>query len=450
MRTKKGIRPVAILPLGFLGLILVGTVLLSLPIATVDRTSIGVFDAWFTATSASCITGLIVTDTSATFSMFGQVVIIMLIQFGGLGFMTMATLLFLSIRKRISLKERLTIAESLGENKLSGIVRLGRNAAIITFGCELIGAALLSIRFIPMLGWSKGIWYSVFHSISAFCNAGFDLMGRVTGEYSSFTALHGDLLVNLTLIGLIVVGGLGFAVIMDLGAFRRTRHLSLHTKLVLFTTLVLLFAGALLFFILEYDNTGTMQGMSVGEKALASLFQSVTCRTAGFNTVDQAALTDSSKLLSSILMFIGGAPAGTAGGIKVTTVALLALTLRSFLRGHSDINVFRRRVSPALVQRSLCIFIIGILMMMSASMIVSFSQISSGSSFIDVFFELASAVGTVGVSTGVTAEATAMTRVVLCLFMFAGRVGPLTLVLSLSGKSDDSTLRYPEGSIMVG
>ena len=450
MRTKRGIRPVAILPLGFLGLILVGTVLLSLPIATVDRTSIGLFDAWFTATSASCITGLIVTDTAVTFSMFVQIVIIMLIQFGGLGFMTMATLLFLSIRKRISLKERLTIAESLGENKLSGIVRLGRNAAIITLGCELIGAALLSIRFIPMLGWSKGIWYSIFHSISAFCNAGFDLMGRVTGEYSSFTALHGDLLVNLTLIGLIIVGGLGFAVIMDLGAFKRTRHLSLHTKLVLFTTLVLLSVGALLFFVLEYHNSGTMQGMSVGEKALASLFQSVTCRTAGFNTVDQAALTDSSKLLSSMLMFIGGAPAGTAGGIKVTTVALLALTLRSFLRGHSDVNVFRRRISPALVQRSLCIFIIGILMMMSASMIVSFSQIGSGSSFIDVFFELASAVGTVGVSTGVTAEATAMTKVVLCLFMFAGRVGPLTLVLSLSGKSDDSTLRYPEGSIMVG
>lgn len=450
MRTKKGIRPVAILPLGFLGLILVGTVLLSLPAATVDRTSIGVFDAWFTATSASCITGLIVTDTAATFSMFGQVVIIMLIQCGGLGFMTMATLLFLSIRKRISLKERLTIAESLGENRLSGIVRLGRNAAIITFGCELIGAALLSIRFIPMLGLSKGIWYSVFHSISAFCNAGFDLMGRVTGEYSSFTALHGDLLVNLTLIGLIIIGGLGFAVIMDLGAFRRTRHLSIHTKLVLFTTLVLVAAGALLFFVFEYNNSGTMQAMGVGEKALASLFQSVTCRTAGFNTVDQASLTDSSKLLSSMLMFIGGAPAGTAGGIKVTTVALLALTLRSFLRGHSDVNVFRRRISPALVQRSLCIFIVGILMMMSASMIVSFSQIGSGSSFIDVFFELASAVGTVGVSTGVTTEATAMTRVVLCLFMFAGRVGPLTLVLSLSGKSDDSTFRYPEGSIMVG
>ena len=450
MRTKKGIRPVAILPLGFLGLILVGTVLLSLPAATVDRTSIGVFDAWFTATSASCITGLIVTDTAATFSMFGQVVIIMLIQCGGLGFMTMATLLFLSVRKRISLKERLTIAESLGENKLSGRVRLGRNAAIITFGCELIGAALLSIRFIPMLGLSKGIWYSVFHSISAFCNAGFDLMGRVTGEYSSFTALHGDLLVNLTLIGLIIIGGLGFAVIMDLGAFRRTRHLSIHTKLVLFTTLVLVAAGALLFFVFEYNNSGTMQAMGVGEKALASLFQSVTCRTAGFNTVDQASLTDSSKLLSSMLMFIGGAPAGTAGGIKVTTVALLALTLRSFLRGHSDVNVFRRRISPALVQRSLCIFIVGILMMMSASMIVSFSQIGSGSSFIDVFFELASAVGTVGVSTGVTMEATAMTRVVLCLFMFAGRVGPLTLVLSLSGKSDDSTFRYPEGSIMVG
>ena len=303
MRTKKGIRPVAILPLGFLGLILVGTVLLSLPAATVDRTSIGVFDAWFTATSASCITGLIVTDTAATFSMFGQVVIIMLIQCGGLGFMTMATLLFLSVRKRISLKERLTIAESLGENKLSGIVRLGRNAAIITFGCELIGAALLSIRFIPMLGLSKGIWYSVFHSISAFCNAGFDLMGRVTGEYSSFTALHGDLLVNLTLIGLIIIGGLGFAVIMDLGAFRRTRHLSIHTKLVLFTTLVLVAAGALLFFVFEYNNSGTMQAMGVGEKALASLFQSVTCRTAGFNTVDQASLTDSSKLLSSMLMF---------------------------------------------------------------------------------------------------------------------------------------------------
>ena len=290
----------------------------------------------------------------------------------------------------------------------------------------------------------------MFHSISAFCNAGFDLMGRVTGEYSSFTALHGDLLVNLTLIGLIIIGGLGFAVIMDLGAFRRTRHLSIHTKLVLFTTLVLVAAGALLFFVFEYNNSGTMQAMGVGEKALASLFQSVTCRTAGFNTVDQASLTDSSKLLSSMLMFIGGAPAGTAGGIKVTTVALLALTLRSFLRGHSDVNVFRRRISPALVQRSLCIFIVGILMMMSASMIVSFSQIGSGSSFIDVFFELASAVGTVGVSTGVTMEATAMTRVVLCLFMFAGRVGPLTLVLSLSGKSDDSTFRYPEGSIMVG
>lgn len=180
--------------------------------------------------------------------------------------MTMATLLFLSVRKRISLKERLTIAESLGENKLSGIVRLGRNAAIITFGCELIGAALLSIRFIPMLGLSKGIWYSVFHSISAFCNAGFDLMGRVTGEYSSFTALHGDLLVNLTLIGLIIIGGLGFAVIMDLGAFRRTRHLSIHTKLVLFTTLVLVAAGALLFFVFEYNNSGTRRPWALGKR----------------------------------------------------------------------------------------------------------------------------------------------------------------------------------------
>ncbi len=445
-RYHKGISPIRILPLGFLCVALTGALLLMLPIASRGE-PLSFFDALFTATSASCVTGLVVVDTGTHFTLFGQIVILALIQMGGLGFMTAATLLFRATRKRISLRSRMTLAESFGEDRLQGIIHLCISAAKYTFFIEACGAALLCLRFVPDYG-LHGVWLSVFHSVSAFCNAGFDLMGG----FSSLTRYVGDPLVNFTIMALIVTGGLGFSVIAELREQRRFSRLSMHAKLVLLTSGALILFGAVLFLVFEAGNPATMGGLTAPQKALAALFQSVTCRTAGFNTIPQETLTDASKFLSSILMIIGGSPAGTAGGIKVTSVAVLLLTAHACIRNHRDTELFGRRLSAVSVRRALCLAIIAVLVLSAALIGITLAEQHSHANldFLDFFFEATSALGTVGLTAGLTASASTFTRAILCAMMYLGRAGIMTIALAIGGRTDDPAVRYPEGNILIG
>lgn len=448
-RAAKKFSPIRVLPLGFALMIAVGTALLMLPAASKSGEALPFLSALFTATSASCVTGLVVADTGTYFSLFGQIVILLLIQLGGLGFMAAASILFLLVGKRISLSERLTLAEAFGENRLQGIVPLAVSACALTFGFELIGAVLLSIRFIPAFGAARGIYYGIFHSISAFCNAGFDLMGN----YSSFTAYTGDPLVCFVLMALIVAGSLGFSVLLDISRAKRFSALRLHGKIVLFVSAVLLFGGALFILLFEYGNPATLAPLSFPQKLLASLFQSVTFRTAGFNTIDQSAMSDASKALGCVLMLIGGAPAGTAGGLKLTTAAVLFCAVRAQLKGRNDVEIFRRRVPEGTLRRSLCITAIGLTLFVIG--IISVSLMERGApgasiGFLDQAYEVVSAMCTVGLSVGLTAAAGSGTRIALILLMFTGRVGMLTMALSLTARHEDSGLRMPEEDILVG
>lgn len=443
--SRKGIRPIRVLPAGFLAVILLGAALLCLPGATVGPGRMRFFDALFTAVSATCVTGLVVVDTGTYFTGFGQAIVLAMIQLGGLGFMTVAAALFSLTRRRVSLRERMVLAESFGEERLQGVLRLSRAAAAVTLMIEGIGAALLAVRFVPQFGWGQGIWCAVFHSVSAFCNAGFDLMG----SYRSLTGYTGDWLVNLVIIALIALGGVGFSVLLRLGK----RRLNLHARLVLMATPVLLLGGGTLITLLEYDNPATMGTLSAGEKWLAGLFQSATLRTAGFNTIDQFGQRETTKLLGVLLMLVGGAPAGTAGGLKITTLMVLFLTVRQFLRGRSETTAFGRTLPQETVRRSLCIVVLGLALLLGVT--VAISLIEEGKPggdlpFLDQLFEATSAMCTVGLSTGLTAVGTDATRALLCLLMFAGRVGLLTLALSLVDGRAQPLIRYPQEDVLVG
>jgi trk system potassium uptake protein TrkH len=444
---KRTIRllPTQVLVLGFASMIIMGALLLTLPVASSTGESIGFLNALFEATSAVCVTGLVVVDTGDDLSLFGQLVIITLIQMGGLGFMTMATMVFLLLGKRITLRERLVIQEALNEFKLQGVVRLTRNIIGITFLIEGIGALILALRFVPMYGWGKGLYFSVFHAISAFCNAGFDLMGG----YRSFTDFTDDFIVNFTIMGLIVCGGLGFSVLLDIYRNRHFRKWSLHTKLVVCVTAALITMGALFFFIVEFNNPATLGSQNWRGKILGALFQSVTPRTAGFNTIDQASLTNASKFMTIILMFIGASPAGTGGGIKTTTASVILLAVLSVIKGRRDVEVFGRRISYAIVNRALAIAVISFILLVSVSMVLSLLEPYP---LVDVLFETASALGTVGLATFNNSDLSDISKIFIIMTMFAGRVGPLTLTLAFAKRmaSDTGNVKYPEGKVMVG
>jgi len=445
------IAPVQVLALGFFSIIFIGAILLTLPISSRTGVSLNFLDALFTSTSAVCVTGLVVVDTVTFFSLFGQLVVIGLIQAGGLGFMTLATLLFMLLGKRISLRERLVIQESLNESTLEGLVRLVRNAAIVTFSIETIGALLLMTRFIPVYGVVKGIYYSFFHAISAFCNAGFDLMGQA----GSLTAYRGDFIVSGTVMMLIVLGGLGFKVIIDIYRKRNFHKLSFQSKLVLCATTFLILFGALGFYIAEIGNIKTLGDPTIPDYArpLMAFFQSVTPRTAGFATMPQGELTSVGKLLTMTLMFIGASPAGTGGGVKTTTISVIAFMVISVVRGKQDLNIGKRRISQEILSRALTIvFVSALLVFVVAIAVMSFEGIKAGMSFENVLFETLSAFGTVGLSTGITSSLTAASKMCLIITMFAGRVGPLTLILAIASKvaNDRTKIRYPEEKIMVG
>ena len=446
MYRRNGFNPLPVIAAGFAGLILAGSVLLSLPIACAGPGHVSWFDALFTSTSAVCVTGLVVRDTGTAYSAFGHVVLLILIQIGGLGFMTFATLVFRLMGRTISLRGRMIMRDSLNEDVLGGVVQLVQWVVGSTVCVELAGALLFSVRMIPMYGVGKGLFYAVFHSVSAYCNAGFDLFGG--GR--SLTGFSEDSLICLTAVMLVVIGGLGFGAINDMLKHRRFKKLRLHTKLVLVSYGALMLMSFLLVLMLEWDNPATLGNMPVGQKLLNALFQSVTLRTAGFNTYDQRAQRDVTKLICCFMMLIGAAPASTGGGIKVTTLAILILTVRMVARGESSIKVFGRRIESSVIQRTVTIVFIALALVFVD--VCALSILQPGADFLDLLYECASAMGTVGISAIGSAALRPFARILIILTMFTGRVGPLTLALLFMKKQGHAreTINYPEEHVMIG
>lgn len=436
--------PPKILVLGFALIIILGAFLLTLPIATVDRQGLTWINAFFTSTSATCVTGLVVLDTGTTFTMFGQLVILSLIQVGGLGFMTFSTLFAIILGKRITLKERLLLQESLNNLTISGIVRLAKRILFFTITFELMGAILLALRFAYDMPISKAIYYGFFHSVSNFNNAGFDLMG----EFGSLTSYVDDPLVTLVVCVLITTGGIGFIVMNEIYEYRRTKRLSLHTKVVLMTSGTLLLLGTVIIFFLELNNPKTLQPLSWSGKLLASLFQSVTPRTAGSNTLNIPDLTQSTLFLVIILMFIGASPGSTGGGIKTTTFATLIGAVGSQIKGKEDVQFFKRRIEYEVIYKALTVTICGLFLVMIVTMLLTVTE--PGKEFLMILFETVSAFGTVGLSMGLTPELSPFGRAIIIFTMFAGRVGPLTIAFAITRRRKPDTFRYAKGKLMIG
>jgi trk system potassium uptake protein TrkH len=436
--------PPKVLVLGFAIIILLGGFLLHLPAATVDGQGLPWLDALFTSTSATCVTGLVVVDTGTTFTLFGQLVILSLIQVGGLGFMTFATFFALIIRKRISLRERLLLQESLNQLSIEGIVRLAKMILIFTAIIELTGGLLLAIRFSFDMPLGRALYFGLFHAISNFNNAGFDLMG----EFASLTAYVEDPLVTLVVCALITLGGIGFMVMSELYEYRHTRRLSLHTKVVLVTSALLVGVGTLLIFFLEYNNPKTLQPLSMMGKFLGSLYQAVTPRTAGSNTLNIPDLQQSTLFLIIILMFIGASPGSTGGGIKTTTFATLIGAVWAQIKGKEDVIFFRQRILSHMIYKSLTVTLSGLFIVVAVTMFLSITE--QGAEFLMLLFEATSAFATVGLSMGLTPNLTPPGETIIMLTMFAGRVGPLTIAFALAQRKQKEYFRYPKGKIMIG
>lgn len=438
---------VRIIAMGYLMVILIGTLLLMLPFSTSAGESTGFFTALFTATSATCVTGLVVVDTATHWSTLGHVIIMIMIQIGGLGFMTMGVFLAMVLKKRISLRTRGLLQESMNYMQMGGVIRLVRTAFRGTFLIEGIGAVLLTARFIPVFGAAKGIWYGIFHSVSAFCNAGFDLMGEYSGEYSSFVEFYGDILINTVVMALIILGGIGFFVWSDLkkNGLHWKKYM-LHTKITLVSTAALLIAGTVLYYIFESGNL--LAGMSVKDKMLAAAFSSVTARTAGFNTIDTGALTNASKLLTMLLMFIGGSPGSTAGGIKTVTALILVVYVWSNLRESKGVHIFNRRLDDDVIRKASNVVVISLLMAVISVIFICFKQPSLPVE--DVMFEVFSAIGTVGMSTGLTRDLSLASRIVIILLMYCGRIGSMSFALSFMERKKAAPVQLPVEKIMIG
>lgn len=437
--------PVRFLALGFASMILLGAFLLMLPIASRAPGGESFINALFTATSASCVTGLVIADTYQNWTIFGQIVIICLIQVGGLGFITIGSYIALLLKYKLGLKERELVHESVNTIEIGGVFRVVKRIIHGTFMIEFIGAFILAIRFIPRFGWARGIYFAIFHSISAFCNAGFDLMG-INEAYSSFVSYEGDWIVVLTLCALILIGGIGFLAWDDI---RRNglcfRKYFLHTKLVLIVTTILTVFGTILFLIVEKD--AAFANMTSGERFLGALFSAVTPRTAGFNTVDTAGLSSAGKMLTMLFMFIGGSPGSTAGGCKTTTVLIMFLYMISMIRSRDSVQVLGRRLSQEAIQKANAVVLINTMLILIASMLIFCNQ---SLPFEDVMFEVFSAMGTAGMSTGITRDLTQVSRIVIICLMYFGRLGSLSFALVFARKKTTAKLNCPEEKIVVG
>lgn len=437
---------VQIIALGFFLVIACGTALLMLPVASKDGESAGFITAMFTAVSCSCVTGLALADTWTQWTFFGQGVMLTLIQIGGLGFMTIATLFFRLMRRRMSMRERAVMAESISVGgRVARIMEISSTVVIGTLIFEGTGAILLAIRFIPQYGVGLGIWFAVFHSVSAFCNAGFDLMG-INQPYSSLVDYSGDALVSITIMALITIGGIGFLVWDDIrNCGLRVRRWSLQTKLVLITSAILTFGGAALFFFIERDRMNV--GMPLGEQILVSFFSAVTPRTAGFNSVDTAALSPASKLLTIILMFIGGSPGSTAGGIKTTTAAVIAIFLGSSIRGHRGAYIFGRRLPDDNMKQAGMVMSTNLSLAIGGALVICGVQ---GLPLTDVLFEVFSAIGTVGMTTGITRDLCDLSACIVAFLMYCGRVGSVSFAMALLEKRAEPPVTYPVEDVTVG
>jgi trk system potassium uptake protein TrkH len=395
-------------------------------VASNNGISIGFINALFTATSATCVTGLIVLDTAKDFSTFGQLVILILLQCGGLGIMTMSTMFAFLVGKRISLRQRLIMQESLNQFSIGGLVRLAKYILIFTAVIEVVGAIILFFCWQKIYSPLQALYLAVFHSISAFCNAGFSLFSDSMMRYK------GDLIINLTFMILIILGGIG---------------LSLHAKLALKISLILILIGFIIIFFIESNNPSTLGDLNLPEKICGSIFQSVTARTAGFNTIHIGSMQNATLFLIIILMFIGASPSSTGGGIKTTTFGLLILYVWSSLKGKEEIQIFKRRVSQDIIPKVLTVIILSLGLVIIMTILLSYVE---GENFIKVLFEVVSAFGTVGLSTGITSSLSIAGKIIIIITMFTGRIGPLGIALSLIQKREPEMIRYPEEKIMVG
>lgn len=439
--------PPQILVLGFAAIIFLGAGLLTLPFASATGHSIAFIDALFTATSATCVTGLVVVDTGSAYTMFGQIVIVSLIQIGGLGFMTMSTLIAFAFRKKITLKERLVLQEAFNQGSMEGIVRLIRKVIIYSLSIEAIAAVIFTIRWSFDLGFTKALYFGIWHAISMFNNAGFDLFGTVDAPFVSFTAYADDFVVNIVVMALVVLGGIGFIVLSDLMDYNTKKKLSLHSKVVLSMSGFLILLGAIIIFIFEYSNIRTMGSLDFSGKILASFFQSIAPRTAGPNTVDIGALRQATQFFIIILMFIGASPGSTGGGIKTTTFMILISAIVTMIRGKEDIVIYRYRLAKDRILKAITLTMMALFLVILVTMLLSTTE---DSQFLKILFEVTSAFGTVGLSMGLTPDLTTFGKVLICITMFAGRLGTITLAYALQPKQEKELYRYPEGKITIG
>lgn len=432
---------------GYLFIILVGTLLLALPAATREAGGTPVTDCFFTATSATCVTGLVRYDTFTHWTLFGQLVILGLIQIGGIGFMTVAILVLMLAKRKIGLNERSLMQNSISAPQIGGIVKMTRFIALGTFGIEALGAVLLCFDFIPRFGWKKGLYFSLFHSISAFCNAGFDLMGATTGRFSSLTGLADNLYVNLIIMLLIFVGGLGFFVWHDVGRCRfHFKKLQLQSKMVLSVSTGLIVLGTAVLFLLE--NNGPMfEGMSVSDKMLAGMFQSVSARTAGFNTTDLSVMTEPGILMMICLMFIGGSTGSTAGGIKTTTFWVLCISVFTTFKRKKNVEAFGRRMEESITRTASCVFMTYLVLTVSAAVVISALEKIP---VLTALFETVSAMATVGLTLGITPGVGMVSKMILAFLMLCGRVGSITMLLAFSSDRRVISSRLPLEKIQVG
>ena len=438
--------PGRMLAVGFLGIILAGALLLSLPFANRTGRPLPFLDCLFTSTSATCVTGLVAADTWTQFNGLGQLILLLLIQVGGLGYMTMVLMASMLLGRKISLRQRDLMLESVSAERLSDVYILLRYILCGTAAIECAGAALLAVRFVPELGLGRGTWYAVFHSISAFCNAGFDLMGPYSGAYSSFTAYAGDPLVTLTVCALILVGGTGFLVWEDLARNKiHWRRYRLQTKVVLTVTLVLTFGGGLLFFLLERNNLGA--GRPLGEQILSALFDAVTPRTAGFNSTDTGALSSGSLLLTIIFMFIGGSPGSTAGGVKTTTAFVILLHAFSGIRRERSANAFGRSIGDDALKKATAVLYTNLLLALVGAVAICAIQPVG---LTEVLFESFSAIGTAGMTMGITRDLVPLSRLIIIFLMYCGRVGSISFAVALLEKRAIPPVTLPREEITIG
>lgn len=446
-KKRRQVNTTKVIAITFALIILLGTLLLMLPQASRCGSSCGFLPALFTATSATCVTGLTVYDTFTHWTGFGQTVIICLIQIGGLGFMSIATMLVFMLRRKVGLKQRLVMAQALSLNELDGVVRLQKWVIVGSFSIEGIGALILTLRFLPEYGFVQALKWGVFHSISAFCNAGFDIFGCITPG-ASLMEFNTDPVVLLTLGALVIVGGLGFLVWEEVARVRRFKRMSVYTRLVLVTTFVLLVLGTVLFAVLEWNNPETIGNMAWPDKLLNSFFQSVTTRTAGFAAVDQAGLTDAGKGITTALMLIGGSSGSTAGGVKTVTMMVLILFIWSRARGKSSVCIFRRTIATDHVMNAMTIVMLLIgLGMFGAVFICATSPVG----FTDALYESVSALATVGLTAGVTTKLSIAAKVLMIVYMYFGRVGILTISLGfLMGDQAQERFRYAQTDVLIG